>query len=372
MPATRALIHLANLRHNMASVRALLTPGVELCPMVKANAYGHGAVIVARAAVEAGARFLGVASVDEGLELRSAGLGIPILVLRNLLPDETEATVSADLTPFVADQAGIGALEAAASRAGRRATVHLKIDTGMGRVGCRPDEAAKLAVRVASSANLALGGVCTHFAGADMPDREYTERQIRLFVGCLADIRHVGIDPGVVHASNTGGVLGFPEAHFGMVRVGLALYGYGPDSGPTPPPGLRPVMELVTRVAFVKRVEAGTAISYGMSWRSKRRTWIATLPAGYADGYSRLLSSRGEVWVGGCRRPVVGRVCMDQCMVDLGPDTDVRVGDEVTLFGPRSAADGPPDAAEIARLMGTIPYEVTCLVTRRVPRVAVE
>lgn len=372
MPGTRALIHLANLRHNMAAVRALLAPGVELCPMVKADAYGHGAVIVARAAVEAGARFLGVASVEEGLELREAGIGASILVLRNLLADETEAAVAADLTPFVADAAGIDAVEAAASRLGRRASVHLKIDTGMGRVGCRPAEAPALAARVASSESLVLGGVCTHFAGADMPEREYTERQIRLFVACLQDIRRLGVEPGIVHASNTGGVLGYPEAHFGMVRVGIALYGYAPDNGRTPPLRLRPVMELTTRVAFVKEVEPGAAISYGMTWRSGRRTWIATLAAGYADGYSRLLSSRGQVWVRGRRCPVVGRVCMDQCMIDLGPDTDARVGDDAVLFGPGAAGGGPPDAAEIARLMGTIPYEVTCLVTKRVPRIAVQ
>ena len=174
MPSTRALIHLENLRHNIAAVRGLLAPGVELCPMVKANAYGHGAGIVAGAAVEAGVRFLGVASVDEGLELRDAGVAVPVLVLRNLLPDETEAAVAADLVPFVADADGIEALAAAAARLGRRATAHLKIDTGMGRVGCRPADAPQLARRVASSGSLALGGVCTHFAGADMAERGYT------------------------------------------------------------------------------------------------------------------------------------------------------------------------------------------------------
>lgn len=369
MAATRALIHLRNLRHNIEAVRSLLAPGVELCPIVKANAYGHGAVIVAEAAVAAGARFLGVAGVDEGLELRQAGISIPVLVLRNLLGDENETAVAACLVPFVADEDGIAALEAAASRLGCRAGAHLKIDTGMGRVGCRPAEAPELARRVASSRHLALGGVCTHFAGADLPGREYTERQIRVFRACLQEIRSLDIDPGTIHASNTGGVLGFPEAHFGMVRVGLALYGYTPHVDLPCPLELRPVMELATRVAFVKEVDPGTAISYGMTWRAGRRTFIATLPAGYADGYSRLLSSRGEVWIRGRRYPVVGRVCMDQCMVDLGPAPEVRVGDPVTLFGP---GEGRPDAAEVARLMGTIPYEVTCLVTKRVPRIAVE
>jgi alanine racemase len=369
MQATRALIHLGNLRHNIESIRALLAPGVELCPMVKANAYGHGAVIVASAATAAGVRILGVAGVDEGLELREAGITVPIIVLRNLLPDEADAVVAAQLVPFVADEDGIGALEAAARRAGRKASAHLKVDTGMGRVGCRPAAAAALARRLAASACLRLEGVCTHFAGADMAQREYTDGQIRAFLDCLGEIRAAGVDPGVVHASNTGGVLGFAEAHFGMVRVGLALYGYSPLGASDPRLELRPVMELVTRVAFLKQVEAGSAISYGMTWRAARRTHIATLPAGYADGYSRKLSNAGEVWIKGRRYPVVGRVCMDQCMVDLGPETDVRVGDTVTLFGP---GGGRPDAVEIARLMDTIPYEVTCLITRRVPRVAVE
>ena len=369
MASTCALIHLAHLRHNIAAVRSLLAPGVELCPMVKANAYGHGAVIVASAAVAAGARFLGVAGVDEGLELRDAGITIPVIVLRNLLPDEAEQVVAAGLVPFVADAQGIAALEAAALRLGRRASVHLKIDTGMGRVGCPPAEAPALARRVASSAGLLLAGVCTHFAGADMSERDYTDRQIALFRECLQAIGRLGVDPGIVHASNTGGVLGFPEAHFGMVRVGLALYGYYPYTDLPRPLDLRPVMELATRVAFVKEVEPGTAISYGMTWRSQRRTCIATLPVGYADGYSRLLSNRGEVWIRGRRHPIVGRVCMDQCMADVGPATDVRVGDPVTLLGP---GKGRPDAAEVAAHMGTIPYEVTCLITRRVPRIAVE
>jgi alanine racemase len=369
MQPTRALIHLANLRHNIASIRGILAPGVELCPMVKANAYGHGAVIIAAAAAAEGVGFLGVASVDEGLELREAGITLPLLVLRNLLPEEADLVVAAELVPFVADDEGIGALEAAARRAGRRAAAHLKIDTGMGRVGCRPAAAVALARRVAASAHLRLQGVCTHFAGADMPQREYTDGQIRAFGQCLRDISGAGVDPGIVHASNTGGVLGFAEAHFGMVRVGLALYGYSPVGVPDRRLDLRPVMELVTRVAFLKEVEAGSAISYGMTWRAPRRTFIATLPVGYADGYSRKLSNAGEVWINGRRYPVVGRVCMDQCMVDLGPATDVHVGDAVTLFGP---GHGRPDAAEIATHMDTIPYEVTCLITRRVPRVAAE
>ncbi len=277
--------------------------------------------------------------------------------------------MAAGLAPFVADEEGIAGLERAAARLGRRAAAHVKIDTGMGRVGCRPEDAAALARRVAASRSLTLAGVCTHFAGADLPERGYTERQIGLFRECLDEIRSLGVDPGVVHASNTGGVLGFPEAHFSMVRVGLALYGYYPHTDLPRPLDLRPVMELSTRVAFIKEVERGTAISYGMTWRAERRTRIATLPVGYADGYSRRLSNRGEVWVRGRRCPVVGRVCMDQCMADVGPATDVRVGDPVTLFGP---GEGRPDAAEIARLMDTIPYEVTCLITRRVPRVAVE
>jgi alanine racemase len=369
MSCTRALIHLGNLRHNVEAVRGLLAPGVRLCAMVKANAYGHGAAMVAGAAVAAGAHALGVAGVEEGVELREAGITAPVLVLRNLLPDEAEPAVAAGLAPFVADAEGIAALERAAARLGRRAAAHLKVDTGMGRVGCRSEDAAALARRVAASPAVALAGVCTHFAGADLPERGYTERQIGLFRGCLEEIRRLGIDPGIVHASNTGGVLGYPEAHFSMVRVGLALYGYYPYTDLPRPLDLRPVMELSTRVAFIKEVERGTAVSYGMTWRAERRTSIATLPVGYADGYSRLLSNRGEVWIGGGRRPVVGRVCMDQCMVDVGPDTDLRVGDPVTLFGP---GEGRPDAAEIARLMGTVPYEVTCLITKRVPRVAVE
>ena len=366
MRATRAIVRLDHLKNNLSAIRTHVGDGVRLCLAVKADAYGHGICEIARAASEVGVEYLAVATSDEAADLRACGIEEPILLYSLASPGEIEAIVALNVTPILADEEQATLYEAESARQGKQTTVHIKIDTGMGRIGCRPEDAAALAGRIVGSGTLRLGGTSTHFAAADSGDRAYTDRQLAMFVDSLEAIRAQGIDPGIVHAANSGGVLAHPDSHFDMVRPGILAYGYYPSDEQQRTLPLRPVMELQSRLVFIKRVAAGEAISYGMTWTAPRETWIGTVPIGYGDGYSRMLSNRAKVLIGGHRYPVVGRVCMDQLMVDLGPDLSVQRYDDVVLFG---ATDGAPTAEDIARWCGTIPYEITCNVSKRVARV---
>ena len=364
MRATRAVIHLDHLAANLRALQSVVG-STPITMAVKANAYGHGLVQVARAAVQSGVSRFGVATVQEGAELRESGIRAPVLLLGPLDPAEASRAVAAGLEVMCADSDGIRGLEAAALAAGAPAAVHLKVDTGMGRYGCAPEDALRLAVEVAASEGLLLAGVATHLAQADEVDRGFTETQLLRFAQCTRPI--VTRFPGVaLHAANSAGVLGYPGSHLDMVRPGIACYGYPPTvyAGVVE---LRPVMELRTRIAFLKRVAKGTPLSYGSTYRTLGSSIIATLPVGYGDGYPRALGGLASVLISGARFPVVGRVCMDQCLVDLGRSPDVQLGDEVVLFGPQA---GAPTAAELAALVQAIPYEIVCGVSQRVPRIA--
>ena len=369
--ATRAYIHLDSLASNLAAVRRAVPPGTLVCAAVKADAYGHGAIRVAAALRNAGVEYLGVATPFEGLELREAGDEGGIILYGPTVPEEVPVTVAAGLEPMATNPEYVDALGAeAAVRPGpkKNLRVHLKVDTGMGRVGCRPEDAPRLAERIAASGSLELAGLATHFPVGDSDTEEnleFTRRQIAALKDVAAEIAAAGIDPGIIHAANSGGVAFMPEAALDMVRPGIALYGYGPV-----PPGaaLRPVMEMKTRITAVKKVRAGETVSYGRTWHADEDAWIATLPVGYADGYSRLLSNRARVLIGGRTHPVAGTVCMDQTMVRLDAAGGISLYDEATLFGPDPAG---PDAEELAGIMGTISYEVTCGISRRVPRIYV-
>ncbi len=369
MGATRAIIRLDHLGHNIEEIRRAAKAARRapmLCLAVKADAYGHGMIRVALAAAELGVDCLAVARVDEGIELRRAGVSLPILLYSLATPDECAEVVEHSLSPLVADEEQVRLFDALARRRERTLRVHLKIDTGMGRIGCRPDEAPDLARAVVECRSLELGGVATHFAVADGRDPEYTKRQLAAFESALSAIRAAGIEPGIVHAANSGGLLGHPDSWYDMVRPGILAYGYYPSDEQERRLDVRPVMELRSRVVFIKEVEAGAGVSYGVTWRAPRRTHIGTIPVGYGDGYNRLLSNRADVAINGVRYPVVGRVCMDQIMVDLGPECSVSRFDEATLFG---YTPGAPTAEELANLCGTIAYEITCNVGTRVPRV---
>jgi alanine racemase len=368
MRASRAVIHLDLFRENIRAARERVGEGPKICVPVKADAYGHGALPIARAALEAGAEYLAAAYVQEGAELRAAGIEAPILLLSQPLDEEFPELVSLDLIPFVSDAGFVERLARAAKAAGKHLTVHLKIDSGMGRAGCRPGEAAGLAARIASTGALRLGGVATHLAVSDSPEPEdmaYTKAQLARFRGAADSIKAAGFDPGIVHAANSGGLVFHEDSWFDMIRPGILLYGYSP-AGPGGPVPVKPVMELRSAVTLIKKLSRGEAVSYGRTWIAPEDTFIATIPLGYADGLRRGLSGKWRVSIGGRSYPLVGRICMDQCMVNLGPEGDrIRSGDELVVFG-GSQGD---DAARMADMLGTIPYEITCGIGKRVPRV---
>jgi alanine racemase len=353
---TWATVDLDAVGRNIAAIRAILPAQTLFMAVVKADAYGHGAVEVARASVAAGAGWLGVATAEEALELRSAGLDAPVLIMGPVPEGLLSVLVDAGCALTLADESTLAALR---RRAGRRARVHLKVDTGMTRLGVAPD-AVERVVAALDSERIAVEGVFTHLACADDPDPTVTREQLALFAQCAQIVRSRW--PGAIrHVAASAAALADPTAAMDMVRIGLALYGVSPARHLVRPT-LRPAMTLSSRVARVRRVAPGTPVSYGATYRTPRETCVATVAIGYADGYPRALSGTGQMLVGGRRFPVVGRVCMDYTMLDVG-DAAVREGDLVTVFG----AD--PPAAAVAEAAGTIAYELFCRVGRRVPRI---
>lgn len=354
-----ATVSLDALRHNVDRIRSHLQPATNLLAAVKANAYGHGAVAVAHHFAACGVAYLGVATAGEALELRAGGVTLPILIFSPVYKNIPEL-VDYGVSLTVADAHSLSVVKAS----GARANVHLKVDTGMGRLGLGWREAVALAQATDAAENVVLEGVWTHFAASDDADRTFTAGQLEAFHLFLEGLREHGIAPGLVHAANSAGIFAYPEAHFDMVRPGIALYGYHSSAVIAElEKDLRPALTLTAPVTFVKRVAAGTPISYSGLWTAPRDTTVATVRIGYADGYPRLLTNKGAVGVKGELKPVAGRVCMDQLMVDMG-DADVAVGDRVTLFGP-----GGLDAETLAGRMGTISYDLLVSLSARVERV---
>jgi alanine racemase len=349
---TYAEVDLAAIAHNVAGLRDLIAPA-KVCAVVKADAYGHGDVPVAGAALEAGADWLAVALVEEGIRLREAGLEAPILVLSEPGLDSVAEFGHWALTPAVYS---VGFIEALGS-VGRDLGVHLKVDTGMHRVGAAPDRALELAGLVRSQTGLRLDAVWTHFAVAD-EDPAFTRHQVDLFDEVAATI-----EAPMTHMANTAGALLFPESRGDMCRVGLGIYGLHPCRDTEGIADLRPAMRVVSRVAHVRRLEAGSRPSYGRIRALGRDATVATVPIGYADGFARALV--GDVLISGMRRPLAGRVTMDQIVVEVGDDP-VAVGDEVVLLGRQGDAEITAD--ERAAELGTVSYEVLCTVGPRVPR----
>lgn len=367
MTPTTLHVDLSAIDANLALVRRL-HPGRAILLAVKANAYGHGLVSVARHVTEHdSAQWLGVADVAEGETLRAAGVTAPILKLSPVLPEDMARAVALDLTLAVGTTREIALLDEAAREAGTTARVHLKVDTGMRRVGAEPDAAVETARAVARAGNLHLDGVFTHLPVSDTPDgEEFTRSQLRRFLAITDDIQgEVGEVPWV-HAGNSGAILGHDLADTTLVRPGIMAYGCRADLS-TPWQGLTPAARWTSRLSFIKRIRAGETVGYGRAWSAPVDTWVGTVPVGYGDGYSRLLSNRGRMLVGGRSRAIVGRVCMDQTMIDLGPgDPAVEVGDEVVLIGAQGGERITVE--EVADLMGTITYETMCLISARVPR----
>jgi len=370
--STRAEVDVAALEENFNAVRAWSRPA-EVLAVIKANAYGHGAVAVARVLEKAGARFLGVALVEEGVELRNAGVAAPILVMGGAYEGGYAQIVDGDLTPVVFRQEHLAALAAAARQAGKQVNVHLKVDTGMGRLGIPPDALDSFLDGLAQAPELVLDGVASHLANADAADPASTREQVRAFAEVLRRVDATGLQVRWRHLSNSAAVLDHAEAReslrLNLVRPGLVLYGLPPVPRLAGEISLRPVLSWKTQVSHLKTVPVGTPVSYGSTWHAPRRSTVATLPVGYADGYSRALSNKASVLVRGRRAPVVGRVCMDMTMVDVTEVAGVTLGDEVVLLGEQGTER--IGAEELAALQDTIPYEVLCGVSARVPRVAV-
>lgn len=363
-----AEIDLGALRHNLQEVRRLIGPEVEIMAVVKAEAYGHGAVKVAQTAIENGATWLGVSLPEEGIALRKAGFTVPILVFEALQPDQAEAFIIHDLTATVCILESATALSRAALKAGKTATLHLKVDTGMGRVGVSYGDALKMMKDIAKLPALKATGIYSHLATADQANKDFANLQIQRFTKVVAELREAGLLPEKVHLANSAAIIDLPASYFNMVRPGIMLYGMrpSPEMSLSGKVDLRPVLSLKTKVIFVKRVPAQTGISYGHCYRTKKETTIVTIPIGYADGWSRRLTNRAEAIIGGKKYPVVGAICMDQCMIDVGDDP-VELGAPVTLIGKDGEAQITADS--IAETLGTINYEITCMLGSRVPRV---
>ncbi len=367
----QADIDLSAVQHNVTVLKGHIGPAVKLAAVVKANAYGHGAVEVAEAAVLGGAEYLAVARYSEALELREGGIKAPVLIFGHTPPVLAETIARYGLTPVVNSLQEARTLCEAAAALEEIITVHVKIDTGMGRVGlpgASVEETVADVLRIHDLPALHLEGIFTHFANADSADKTHVKEQFSLFSRILDSLEERGLRIPIRHAANSAATLEFPESHLDMVRPGIVLYGLAPskDVDMTRLP-LKPVMSLKTKIIHLKKVPSDFKISYGSTHVTERSTRIATVPIGYADGFSRLLSSKGFMLVKGKRVPIVGRVCMDLTMIDVGDVENVRVGDEVVVFGPQE--DQYLAADEQADLEGTINYEVVSTLTSRVPRV---
>ena len=353
------------LRGNLAAMRRLAGEDKQLIAVVKANAYGHGAVEAAGTLLAAGADRLAVATLDEGLVLRGAGVDAPIMLLWALGEPEGPQAVAAGVEPMVYDERGIDLLERAAADAGRRASVHLKIDTGLGRQGADPEAAIALAGRITRSRNLALASTFSHLA-VPGEDDAYTDVQLLRFAQVLDSMRSAGVDPGLVHVSATGGILAGAGSFADAVRPGLGLYGLLPDWARDRDTGLRPAMTVKARALRLFDLPAGGAIGYGLRFHASRNTRIATLGIGYGDGWPRIHVNNGRVLVHGRTAPVVGAISMDGLTVDVGEIDDVTYADEFVLIGEQMGARITAD--EVARERRTINYEVTTALRGRLPR----
>ena len=382
-PLTWAEIDLNAYAHNIKELRRITQPDAMLMVVLKANGYGHGAAEVAREALQHGAAWLGVARLNEAVDLRKAGLEAPILILGYTPADFAPQLIEFDLTQTVYDYANAESISSKALKLGKKISAHIKIDSGMGRLGLvthalMPEEAIRktnpnpidTVEKIAKLRGLDIQGLFTHFATADFADRTYANRQLEIFLDFLHQLDRAGFQPPIRHAANSAALIEMPASHLDMVRPGIATYGLNPsDEINKGKATLKPVMSLKTRIIQLKKVSAGFNVSYGITYQTKNATTIATVPMGYADGLNRLLSSRGQMIVHGQKVPIIGRVCMDLTMLDVGKISDVGMEDEVVIFG-RQGNDSIT-ADDLASELNTINYEIVSTVMARIPRVYV-
>ena len=375
--ATVAEIHLSNLRHNVQALRSLLKPNVQLMAVVKANAYGHGALPCTQAVLDAGADTLGVGIISEGIELREQGIQTPIQILVGIFPDEIDDLIHHNLTTTLHSRSLAEALSQRAGQLGKEVGIHIKVDTGMGRLGIAPDHLPELVEFITNLKNIRIESIFTHFSSADDADPDFTQNQIARFQSALDQLKNAKFDIPLTHCANSAALLQFPESQFDLVRPGICLYGALPSTGLGPAMlslasknsqfPLLPVMQWKTRVLTINSLPKGSPVSYGQKFVTQRDSRIATLPVGYADGLERLLTNRMQVLVRGRKVPQVGTICMDMCMVDVTGVTEAREGDEVVLFGQQGNESITVD--EMAAQAETISYEILCGVGKRVPRI---
>jgi len=365
-PLTWIEIDLAALNYNLRQIRKKVK-GVGILAVVKSDAYGHGAKEVARLLSKNKVEMLGVATVAEAQDLREAGIKIPIAILSGILPEQIEAAIDCQVIPTVSDWKLTQSLNQIGKKRRKKINIQVKVDTGMGRFGIWHTEALGLIRKIKKLGFLSLQGIFTHFVAADEKDKTFTKLQLKRFKGVIRQLEKTGIHIPWKHAANSAAILGVSESYFNMVRPGLILYGSYPSTEIPHSISLKPVMTLKSRLIALKKIPRGQSVSYGRTWRAKTDTTAGILPLGYSMGYSRFLSNCGEVIVKGKKIPVIGRVCMDLILVDLGYEPKARVGDEVILIGKKG--NQIIAAGDLSQKIGTIPYEILCLLGNRLPRV---
>lgn len=364
-----AEIDLDAIAHNTREIKKLTGSKVEMMGVVKADAYGHGVLEVVRTLLDNGVTQLAVSMLDEAIQIRKMGIDVPILVLNYTDPARADEIIHNRVTQTVFSTDLAQALSVAAVRLGKDVRIHVKVDTGMTRVGFIPGyNAVRNIMEISRLPGIILEGIFTHFASADESDKSYTLMQFERFMNLCTELIRAGIHIPVKHVCNSAGILQYPEMHLDIVRPGIILYGLYPSREVAGKIDLRPAMTLKASVIFVKDVDKDTYVSYGRTFRTDRKSRIATIPIGYADGYTRLMSNKGRMLVNGEYAPVIGRICMDQCMLDVTDlKHDVHVGDEVVIFGRQNGSCISVD--EIADQVGTINYELVCIIGKRIPRV---
>lgn len=367
-----AEINLTALAFNMREIRRITSPNAKIMAVVKANAYGHGIMGIAETVLHHGADMLGVATLGEAINLRERGFLVPIMIFGYTPFEHARETVFYDLIQTVYTLKAAEVLSEEAARQKKVAKIHVKVDTGMNRLGYLPgDDALRDIAHIARLPYINMEGIFTHFAVADIKDKNYTNRQLDVFLDFVDRLKKQGLEFPIRHAANSGGIIEFPEAHLDLVRPGILMYGYYPsDEVDESKLELIPVMTLKAKAAFIKSIPLGETISYGRKFTTTKETKVLTLPLGYADGIPRLLSGKIDVLIRGQRVPSVGTICMDQFMVDVSEIDDINIGEEVVIFGRQNGHFIPVD--EIAAKMGTINYEILCGISERIPRVYIK
>lgn len=364
---TLVIIDRAAIKSNYFELKKIIAKDVDILAVVKANAYGHGAVEVAKTLEHAGCNFFGVALCEEGIELREAGVKSPIIILGGIYPNQIRDVIEYDLTPVIFDIEMARIIDSLAGKTGKRIKVHIKIDTGMGRLGLLPYQATQFFKSLKGLTNLNVDGILSHFAEADEEDKEFSIEQLNVFLKIINVVKDIGFKPGLIHIANSAATVEHADSHFNLVRPGIMLYGAYPAGHMIEKIDLKPAMRLVTQIVHIKQAPKGFSVSYGRKYITKKDSIIAAIPIGYGDGYPRSLSNKGEVLIKGQRAKVAGAICMDITMLDVTHIKGVEQGDEAVLIGKQG--DDNITVDELAEKAGTISYEILCGITNRVPRV---